>query len=122
METEADKLRRFFKEAHEANKYGSYARRKDYYDTKMMMEDKIMTQHEINTIDNFFAGVKGKQYIVGSFSAGGISFSATPVLHPDAVSARKECKRLAAMNPGKAYLFVQLSGAELVPTTPVISI
>lgn len=85
-----------------------------------MMKQK-MTQ--IDGIQAVISAVKSGGFIVGSFSPTmGLSFSATSVVHVDATDARKECKRLAALNPGKMFLFVRVTGAEMVPTTPTISV
>lgn len=62
-------------------------------------------------------------FIIGSIDASAnVSFAINPVIHNDAQSARAECKRLAGINPGKAFIFVKLVGAELVPTQRAISI
>jgi hypothetical protein len=62
-------------------------------------------------------------FIVGSIDANAIiSFSGVPRIHTTATDARTECKRLAAMYPGKAFIFVKLAGAELVPQATPVSI
>ena len=62
-------------------------------------------------------------FIVGSIDINGaVSFSTNPIVHNNAHAARAESKRLAAMNPGKAFIFVKLAGAELVPSARTISI
>jgi len=67
--------------------------------------------------------VRAGSFIVGSIDdKGEFGFSTIPVIHPNATSARVECKRLSSTNPGKAFIFVQLRGAELVPMNTSISI
>ena len=62
-------------------------------------------------------------YMVGSVNLlGEVSFAANPMVHESAVTARSECKRLANANPGKAFIFVKLAGAELIPSQRGISI
>ena len=62
-------------------------------------------------------------YIVGSIDANAtVSFSGTPRIHNTTQEARLECKRLAASQPGKAFIFVKLAGAELVPQATAVSI
>ena len=78
------------------------------------MNDKL---HNIETALN---AIRAKNFIVGSIGpSNGISFSANPVLHTSAQTARAECSRLAKTYPGKVYVFVQLAGAELVPNGTV---
>ena len=74
-------------------------------------------------LDQVIENIKAGDYIVGSFSAdSGLSFSATPALHSTAEAARAECKRLARISPGKLYIFVMLTGAEMVPTVTSVSV
>jgi hypothetical protein len=62
-------------------------------------------------------------FIVGSIDTNAsVSFSSVPRIHPTATEARAECKRLAAIHPGKAFIFVKLAGAELVPQATPVSI
>lgn len=62
-------------------------------------------------------------FLVGSIDDNAtVSFSSTPRIHNTAGEARTECKRLAATQPGKAFIFVKLAGAELVPQTTSVSI
>ena len=59
-------------------------------------------------------------FIVGSIDTiGSISFSSNPVVHSTATQARAECARLARIHPGKAFVFVKLAGAEMVPTATI---
>ena len=44
------------------------------------------------------------------------------MIHTDALAARTECKRLATARPGKAFIFVKLAGAEMVPAQRAVSI
>ncbi len=86
--------------------------------------NKLMTNVRITSQQIAHDAVKGKRFIVGSFTpATGISFNATPAVHFSAHDARTECRRLAALFPGKTYILVQLIGAELsVPQPKEISI
>jgi hypothetical protein len=62
-------------------------------------------------------------FIVGSIDENAsVSFSSIPRIHETATDARTECKRLAASQPGKAFIFVKLAGAELIPAAKSISI
>lgn len=84
--------------------------------------ENIMTP--INKLDSqpgFIAATRRKgTFIVGSVDSSGV-FSAAPhpMPHETASSARMECKRLATLYPGRLYIFLQLSGAELIPNAPV---
>lgn len=68
--------------------------------------------------------IRAKKYIIGSFTqGGGFSFNQIPTVQPSATAARTECRRLAKLNPGKTFFFVQLLGAEqTVPQPTIISI
>lgn len=55
--------------------------------------------------------VAARDYIVGSISAdGALSFSDRPAAHNDKEAALEEAQRLAAKEPGKAYVVAQLVG------------
>lgn len=59
------------------------------------------------------------RFIVGSYQENtGLSFTHSPVVHGTPGEARAECARLAKLNPGKAFIFVQLCGGEHLPTNP----
>lgn len=74
-------------------------------------------------LNNVIDHIKAGQYMVGSFTPSkGLSFSATPAIHNTEASARKECYRLAQVNPGSLYLFVKLCGGEMVPTVSNVSV
>ena len=68
--------------------------------------------------------IKAQKCIVGSLDTlGNLSFAANPVLHDSTSQARAECKRLAALSPGKTYLYTVLAGAErVVPSPTTVSI
>ena len=67
--------------------------------------------------------IRAGGFIVGSIDANGsVSFSSAPRIHDSATEARAECKRLATSQPGKAFIFVKLAGAELVPQATPVSI
>lgn len=56
------------------------------------------------------------RFIIGSVDAmGNFSVSNNPVVHTDSVTARAECSRLSKLNPGKTFVFLQISGGEFVP-------
>jgi hypothetical protein len=82
------------------------------------LENMINTK--MNTQNIAIQAIKDNKYIVGSFNeAGELSFNPTPVLHEDKITARAECRRLAKIFTGKLYLFVQLSGAEMLPANNI---
>jgi hypothetical protein len=90
----------------------------------------MQTNRRINATSRITSQASGEQavkdnnYIVGSLdSAGALSFAANPTLHTSAQYARTECRRLAALSPGKTYVFVMLAGAErTVPQPTLVSI
>lgn len=53
---------------------------------------------------------QSKGFIVGSMSDSGVSFSSRPKVHDTEQSARAECERLASMNKGKTFLYVEIKG------------
>ena len=56
-------------------------------------------------------------FIIGSVTPGvGVSFSRNPVAHFSAADARAECERLARMNPGKTFFFVEVKGGAYIPS------
>lgn len=56
-------------------------------------------------------------FIIGSVTPGvGVSFSRNPVAHFSAADARAECERLARLNPGKTFFFVEVKGGAYIPT------
>lgn len=54
--------------------------------------------------------INSKGFIVGSVSADGVSFSSRPKVHDTEQSARTECERLASMNKGQTFLYVEIKG------------
>lgn len=55
-------------------------------------------------------------FIVGSIAPTvGVSFSRSPVAHFSAADARAECERLARLNPGKTFFFVEVKGGAYIP-------
>lgn len=78
-----------------------------------------MNNTKITSQNNGEAAVRARQYIVGSISqTGEISFAANPTIQFTATQARTECKRLASMNPGKTFIYVQFQGAERTVVQP----
>ena len=56
-------------------------------------------------------------FIIGSVAPNvGVSFSRSPVAHFSAADARAECERLARMNPGKTFFFVEVKGGAYIPS------
>lgn len=54
---------------------------------------------------------KNYQAIVGSVRPdGSLSFAERPVIHLSEVSARQEVSRLAMLNPGKPYAYLEIKG------------
>ena len=87
------------------------------------LERNLMNYNtSIANIEQLIAAITSHKYIVGSFSATGISFAGFPAIHNSQREARAECNRLAKLHPGKMFMFVELSGAEQVPSMPTISI
>lgn len=86
-------------------------------------KESINNMTKLNTQSIAISAIKGSNFIVGSVDATGqFSIAGNPMAQYDAASARAECKRLAKLTPGKLYFFTQFRGAEMVPTTPVVSI
>ena len=86
-------------------------------------QEKMEKTQKINHQQLALDHVRANVYIVGSIDQNGsISFSANPMVHHNPQDARKECKRLASINTGKAFVFVRMVGAELVPTAQAVSI
>lgn len=83
------------------------------------LENFYMNKTNLNSIPMAISATKDKRFIVGSVSTSGVSFASSPAVHITSGEARAECTRLARMNPGKLYIFVQLCGAEMIPTTTV---
>ena len=83
----------------------------------------IMNNEKINTQACAINHTRNGRYIVGSVStSGSLSFAENPAVQYTAADARTECKRLARLNPGKLFIFVKLSGAELVPVQSAVSV
>ena len=56
-------------------------------------------------------------FIVGSIAPStGVSFARDPAKHFSAADARSECERLARLNPGKTFFFVEVKGGAYIPT------
>ena len=90
-------------------------------------KDYMQTNRRINATSRITSQASGEQaikdnnYIVGSLdNAGALSFAANPTLHTSAAYARTECRRLAALSPGKTYVFVLLAGAERTVQQPTL--
>ena len=56
-------------------------------------------------------------FIVGSIAPStGVSFAHAPAPHFSVADARSECERLARVNPGKTFFFVEVKGGAYIPT------
>lgn len=76
-------------------------------ETKMAQTGSVTTSGAITT----------GSFIIGSVTPGvGVSFSRNPVAHFSAADARAECERLARMNPGKTFFFVEVKGGAYIPS------
>lgn len=68
----------------------------------------MKTYHSKPSVKNMVAA---RQFIVGSILANGVlSFSDRPAAHNDKEAALEEAQRLAAKEPGKAYVVAQFVG------------
>lgn len=69
--------------------------------------------NKINCTSTLENATRGNNILIGSMDSSGVmSISANPTAHYNTVSARAECKRLAATNPGRSYVMLVLSGLE----------
>jgi hypothetical protein len=83
----------------------------------------LMNNEKITDQEAAVNHIRQGRFIVGSVDASGsMSFSANPTVQYTSMDARRECARLARLNPGKLFIFVKLSGAELVPTQKAVSV
>lgn len=107
---------------------GYYTSRCDLYhsalgNTTLTLEVQKMTTIKISDQTSAISAIRGSNFIVGSVDASGnFSIASNPAIQYDAGAARTECKRLAWLTPGRLYFFTRFAGAEMVPTTPVVSI
>lgn len=83
---------------------------------------ELNNMNKITSVTSGINCIRGHFYIVGSISDAGFSTSSNPTVHTTATAAKAECTRLALLNPGKMYVFMQLTGGELVPAASVVSI
>lgn len=84
------------------------ARLEDLIDILLNKETKMAQAQTTITTGSF---------IIGSVAPTvGVSFSRSPVAHFSAADARAECERLARMNPGKTFFFVEVKGGAYIPT------
>lgn len=116
-----DELKTMLDQATAAYRHGSYARRIPQYNA--IKENEMNNTKNITDQNTAVLSVKAGKFIIGSFTdQAGMSFSAQPTAHDTAIEARTECKRLAKLYPGKLFVFVKLTGAELLPVLTTVSI
>lgn len=73
--------------------------------------------YKINSLDTGISAVRNRMFVVGSLdNLGRFSMSEYPVSHYDRNSAKAEAARLAKINPGKVFVYMQLAGGEVAPT------
>lgn len=76
--------------------------------------------HTLRTQTEALQAVRAKEFIIASVSVNGdFSIAESPAVHDSATDARVEAKRLAKLSPGKAFVMLQLAGAEMVPVDTV---
>lgn len=76
--------------------------------------------NKIQTQAAALQSTKNRDFIIGSFdSTGAFSAALNPTTQTSVIEARQECKRLARLTPGKAFVFLQMSGAEMVPVQTI---
>ena len=84
---------------------------------------ELINEPKMNKIQTQAAAlhaVKQHDFIVGSVDSNGFfSVAQNPSVHTTAADARTECKRLARLTPGKAFVFLTMSGAEMVPVQTI---
>lgn len=69
-------------------------------------------------MENALNQIASRKYIVGTVDENGyFSLSSRPYFHATHAEALKECNRLACLQPGKAYIVMQLAGGALLPQT-----
>lgn len=67
-------------------------------------------------MENALNQIASRNYIIGTVDANGyFSVSSRPYFHATSAEALKECNRLAALHPGKAFVAMHLAGGSLLP-------
>jgi hypothetical protein len=70
---------------------------------------------------NALAQVKARKFIIGTIDYNGyFSLSSRPFYHGTDLEAKRECTRLATLNPGKAFIYMQLAGGAMLPAVTEI--
>lgn len=65
--------------------------------------------------------VKSRKYVIGTVDDKGyFSISSRPFFQGNEQDAKRECDRLATQNPGKAFIYMQLSGGSMLPAVTAI--
>ena len=81
--------------------------------TKETKMAQTQTQTQAQTQTTITTG----SFIVGSIAPStGVSFARAPAPHFSVADARSECERLARVNPGKTFFFVEVMGGAYIPT------
>ena len=84
-----------------------------------LYNSNTMNKTSINSVQALLQAAKGNGFIVASFTEnGGLSVASQPVVHTTASLARQESERLATLNPGKYYIFLQVRGGQFVQPQP----
>jgi len=67
-------------------------------------------------MENALNQIASRKYIVGTVDENGyFSLSSRPYFHATHAEALKECNRLACLQPGKAFIAMQIAGGSLLP-------
>lgn len=75
---------------------------------------------KLNTQAASLQAVKSRQFLICSVDSSGMfSMSPNPAAQDSVAAARTEAKRLARLSPGKAFVILQLYGAEMVPVQTI---
>lgn len=93
----------------------------EYHKKDIEVTTKLMNMNNtLRTQIDALNAVRSKNFIVASVASNGdFSLSASPAAHISATDARIEAKRLAHLSPGKAFVILNLTGAEMVPVSTV---
>ena len=97
-----------------ANKYwyfstslGTTSWRVDRFNAALTQDYNFIAYKERNQMNK---EIRSKRYMVGSIAGASVSFAAQPKIHETEASARAECERLATVNSGKTFMYVEIKG------------